>query len=148
MNIEADLSAVQSVKHGAMASIICHAAHTARPLGVLQLDRGPIQDPFDESDFYMADAIAATVAVGIESALLVRQERDQFIQTVTVLARTVDVRNSYTGDHTRRVTDYSLLLADALRLSARTGITLRSAPRCTTLARSASTTPFYASRAS
>jgi hypothetical protein len=117
VNIEPELAGVASVQCGAMASIVCAMLRTPRrPLGVLQLDRGHFQDPFDESDFYLADAIAATVAVGIESAQLVQHERAQFLQTVTALARTVDVRDSYTGDHTRRVTDYSLLLADALRL--------------------------------
>ncbi len=36
---------------------------------------------------------------------------------MTALAHTVDIRDSYTGEHTLRVTDYSLLLADALRLA-------------------------------
>ena len=59
-----------------------------------------------------ADAIAASVAVGIETAQLVEAQREQFIQTVTTLARAVEVRYQYTGDHTRRVTDYSLMLAE------------------------------------
>jgi putative nucleotidyltransferase with HDIG domain len=35
------------------------------------------------------------------------------------LARAVDYRDAYTANHAKRVTDYALLLADALRLSAR-----------------------------
>ena len=67
---------------------------------------------------YDADAIAASVAVGIESAQLLEQQREQFIETVTTLARTVEMRDQYTGDHTKRVTDYSLLLANEMNLSA------------------------------
>jgi len=114
---DADLLAATSVRHGSMASIICALLRSPRKrLGVLQLDRGPFQDPFEEDSFYLADAIAASVSMGIESAQLVEQQRDQFVQTVTTLARAVELRDQYTGDHTHRVTDYSLLLAEELRL--------------------------------
>jgi HD-GYP domain-containing protein (c-di-GMP phosphodiesterase class II) len=39
-------------------------------------------------------------------------------QTVTSLFRAVEVRDQYTGGHTRRVTDYAVLLAEELKLSA------------------------------
>jgi HD-GYP domain-containing protein (c-di-GMP phosphodiesterase class II) len=118
VNGDADLVAATSVAHGAMASIICAVLRSPRKrLGVLHLDRGPLQEPFTQDEFYLADAIAATVSVGIESAQLVEQEREQFIQTVTALARTVELRDQYTANHTQRVTDYSLLIADALRVS-------------------------------
>jgi putative nucleotidyltransferase with HDIG domain len=114
-----DLQAARSVRHGGMASIICALLRSPRKrLGVMQLDRGPFQEPFDESSFYLADAIAASVSMGIESAQLVEQQRVQFVQTVTSLARAVEFRDQYTGDHTHRVTDYSLLLAEELHLPA------------------------------
>jgi HD-GYP domain-containing protein (c-di-GMP phosphodiesterase class II) len=113
------LSAARSVKLGAMASMICLLLRSPRQrLGVLQLDRDPLQEPFQQSDLHLADAIAASVAVGIESAQLVEQQREQFIQTVTSMARAVDIRDQYTGDHIRRVTDYALLLAEELKLPA------------------------------
>jgi HD-GYP domain-containing protein (c-di-GMP phosphodiesterase class II) len=116
---EAELLAAQSIQQGAMHSLICALLRSPRKrIGVLQLDRGPMQDAFGEDDFYLADAIAASVAVGIECAQLVEAQRDQFVQTVTSLARAVEVRDQYTGDHTRRVLEYSLLLADELNISA------------------------------
>src|SRR5262249_30894511 len=114
---EASLLSAGSVMRGAMSSIICALLRSPRkPLGVLHLDRGPLQEPFSQADFYLADAVAASVAVGIESAMLVEQQREEFVQTVTSLARAVEMRDQYTGDHTKRVTDYALLLADELRL--------------------------------
>jgi putative nucleotidyltransferase with HDIG domain len=116
---DADLLTAMSVAHGSMASIICAVLRSPRKrLGVLHLDRGPLQEPFTQEEFYLADAIAANVSVGIESAQLVEQERDQFIQTVTALARTVELRDEYTANHTLRVTDYALMIADALGVSA------------------------------
>ena len=119
VNAEADLLSARSIRIGTMSSVICALLRSPRKrLGVLHLDRGPLQPPFDEHDFSLADAIAANVAIGIESAQLVEEQRDQFVQMVTSLARAVEVRDYYTGNHTRRVTDYSLLLADELHVSS------------------------------
>jgi GAF domain-containing protein len=114
-----DLAGAQSVVAGGMSSILCALLRSPRRrLGVLHLDRGPFQEPFTEDDLYLADAVAARASVGIESAQLVRQQQDQFLQTLLALARTVDARDRYTGGHTRRVTDYALCLAEGLRLPA------------------------------
>jgi len=114
-----DLAHAQSVRAGAMTSIICAVLRSPRNrLGVLHLDRGPLQENFTENDLYLADALAANVAVGIESAQLVEQQRQQFIDTVHTLARAVEMRDPYTANHTGRVTEYSLLVADALQLPA------------------------------
>ncbi|MFO0864441.1 MAG: HD domain-containing protein [Gemmataceae bacterium] len=113
-----DACGVRSIHGNAMSSIICALLRTPRkPIGVLHLDRGPLQMPFNESDLFLADAIAASVAVGIECAYLVEQQRDQFVQSVTMLARAVEMRDQYTGDHTKRVTEYALLLADEVGVS-------------------------------
>jgi HD-GYP domain-containing protein (c-di-GMP phosphodiesterase class II) len=118
VNADEVLMLARSIRHGAMSSVICALLRTPRNrIGILHLDRGILEEPFTESDLYFADAIAASVAVGIETAQLVEQQREQFIQTVTTLARAVEVRDQYTADHTRRVTDFSLLLAEQLNLT-------------------------------
>ncbi len=118
VNADESLVLARSVRHGAMASIICALLRTPRNrIGILHLDRGFLDDAFSENDLYYADAIAASVAIGIETAQLVEQQREQFIQTVSTLARAVEMRDQYTGDHTRRVTDYSLALAEELKLT-------------------------------
>jgi HD-GYP domain-containing protein (c-di-GMP phosphodiesterase class II) len=55
--------------------------------------------------------------VGIESAKLMQQQRDLFLQAATALAQTVELRDSYTGGHTQRVAAYSMLLAEELRVT-------------------------------
>lgn len=113
-----DLERAQSVRHGGMASIICAVLRSPRQrLGVLHLDRGPFQVPFAQDDLDLADAIAANVAVGIESAQLVEKQREMFLQTVSALARAVEMRDEYTGNHTQRVAAYSQMLGEELRLS-------------------------------
>jgi len=99
-------------------SIICALLRSPRRrLGILQLDRGPSLPPFTRHDLHMVDALAASVAATIESVKnFLQKEHDLFLQTLTALAQTVDLRDDYTGSHTQRVTDYALLIADELHL--------------------------------
>jgi HD-GYP domain-containing protein (c-di-GMP phosphodiesterase class II) len=57
--------------------------------------------------------------MGIECAQLMKKQRDLYLNTITVLAQAVEMRDEYTGGHTARVTNYSLLLATQLGLSAK-----------------------------
>jgi putative nucleotidyltransferase with HDIG domain len=113
-----DLKHAHSVLRGSMASLICAVLRSPRRrLGVLHLDRGPMQEAFTSDDLFFADAVGARASVGIESALLVDEQRSQFLQTLNTLARAVEARDQYTGSHTQRVTEYALLLADQMGLS-------------------------------
>jgi HD-GYP domain-containing protein (c-di-GMP phosphodiesterase class II) len=102
-----------------MASIICALLRSPRRrLGILHLDRGPKQEPFSQEDFKLADAIAATVAVGIESAVAVDKQRTQFLQEVIELTQqTLALRDAATARHCQRVGRIALLLGEELHLS-------------------------------
>src|SRR4029077_17742205 len=52
----------------------------------------------------------------IESAQLLRKQRDLFLKTITILAQAVELRDDYTGGHTQRVTRYATMLAQKLEL--------------------------------
>jgi HD-GYP domain-containing protein (c-di-GMP phosphodiesterase class II) len=68
-------------------------------------------------ELHLADAIAANIAGGIESArFFLAKQRTWFIRTVVTLAQTMELRDPYTAGHGKRVTKYALLLADALKL--------------------------------
>jgi putative nucleotidyltransferase with HDIG domain len=113
-----ELAGVRSIAEGTMASVLCVLLRTPRKrLGVLHLDRGPVQRPFTKEDLHLADALAANVSAGIESAELLRKQRDLFLSTITVLAQAVELKDPYTGGHTARVTSYALLLGQELGLS-------------------------------
>lgn len=112
-----ELKIAQSIADGAMASVLCILLRTPRRrIGVLHLDRNFWQKPFSEDDLHLGDALAANVSMGIECAQLLRKQRDLFLNTITVLAQAVELRDEYTGGHTARVTNYSLLLAQQLNL--------------------------------
>ena len=108
----------QSITDGAMASVMCVLLRTPRKrLGVLHLDRCFWQKPFTEDDLHLADALAAHVSAAIESAQLLRRQKDQFLRTVSVLAQAVELRDDYTGNHTQRVTRYATMLGEKLELT-------------------------------
>ncbi len=107
----------QSISDGAMGSVLCVLLRTPRrKIGVLHLDRSVYQSAFTESDLMFADALAAHMSSAIECAHLLRQQRDLFLKTITTLADMVELRDRYTGGHTRRVTQYSTMLAEKLDL--------------------------------
>lgn len=112
-----ELAMARSIAEGTMASVLCVLLRTPRKrLGILHLDRGPWQKPFTPDDLRLADGLAANVSAGIECAQLIRKQRDLFLDTITVLAQSVELRDEYTGGHTFRVTTYSTLLAEHLGL--------------------------------
>lgn len=112
-----ELVMARSIAEGTMASVLCVLLRTPRKrLGILHLDRGPLQKPFSEDDLKLADALAAHVSAGIEATQLLQKQRELFLKTVTILAQAVELRDPYTGGHTVRVTTYSCLLARQLNL--------------------------------
>ncbi len=112
-----ELAMARSIAEGTMNSVLCVLLRTPRKsLGVLHLDRGPLQRPFTAEDLNLADAIAANVSAGIECAQLLRKQRDLFLNTITILAQAVELRDECTGNHTYRVQQYSIKLAEHLNL--------------------------------
>jgi HD-GYP domain-containing protein (c-di-GMP phosphodiesterase class II) len=112
-----ELAMAQSIAEGAMDSVLCALLRTPRKrLGILHLDRGPLQDRFTTNDLHLADALAASVSAGIESAQLLRKQRDLFLNSITILAQAVELRDRYTGGHIARVTTYAGLLAEQLEV--------------------------------
>ncbi len=115
---DAELLESASVANGAMSSIICALLRTPqRALGVLHLSRSFSQEPFTPEDLRLADAMAINLSEAVESGQRIQEKREElFLQTVVALAQAIEMRDEYTGGHTRRVADYSLLLAEKLRL--------------------------------
>jgi putative nucleotidyltransferase with HDIG domain len=125
---DSELAMAKSIAEGGMASVLCVLLRTAqKTLGVLHLDRSPWQRPFTMDDLYLADALAAHVSIGIDCVRSLGGKTpggrafllstDLFLDTITGLAQTVEMRDPYTGGHVQRVTTYSTLLAEHLQLA-------------------------------
>ena len=103
-----------------MASVLCVLLRTPRKrLGVLHLDRGPMEEPFTKDDLHLADALAAHVSAGIESAQLLRKQRELFYTRSPCWPRPSSCATSTPAATRTRVTEYSFLLGQQLELSAK-----------------------------
>lgn len=80
-----------------------------RGLGALQVINKKEGD-FDEEDLEVLQAFSNQVAIAVENSNLYERLRDTFIGTVEGLADIIEKRDPYTGGHTRRVREYSMLI--------------------------------------
>jgi len=80
---------------------------------------------FTEDDVELLFALAAQVAIAIDNARLFAELRRTFLETAEALAEAIDLRDPYTGGHTRRVVRYSLATARRLGVGGPDRETLR-----------------------
>lgn len=87
----------------------------SRFIGVLQvLNRA--SGGFDEDDVSLLCALANQVGIAIENARLYEELRSAFFSTVHSFADAIEMRDPFTGGHTRRVTTYCLAIGRMLDL--------------------------------
>ncbi len=93
------------------------------PLKVLDKTIGVINVSTTTPHTYTADelkllsSVASQAAAVIENARLFDQLQDTFFSTVHVLAETIEMRDHYTGGHTRRVQIYADAMCQEIGLS-------------------------------
>ncbi len=71
---------------------------------------------FDEKDKELFILLADQVGVALENARLFERLQQSFLETSEALAEAIELRDAYTGGHTRRVTRYSLATGGELGL--------------------------------
>ncbi len=71
---------------------------------------------YSAEDLKLFSTITYQAAVAIENASLYEQLQDAFYSTVYTLAETIEKRDPYTGNHTKRVMEYSLAIGTTLGL--------------------------------
>ncbi len=72
---------------------------------------------FDREDRELLVVLAGQVAVALENARLFEEVQRTFLETSEALAEAIELRDAYTGGHTRRVTEYSLATGRQLDLN-------------------------------
>lgn len=97
-------------------NIICVPVKTKeKVIGVLEAINKK-EGKFLVGDLEIFMALANQVAIAIENSNLYHELKDTFITTAEVLAETIDLRDPYTGGHTKRVKNYSLAIGRELGL--------------------------------
>ena len=97
-------------------SLICAPLKAQdRVVGIIKLgSREPVT--YCAEDLKLFTTIASLAAVAIENAGLYEQLKESFYTTVYTLAETIEKRDPYTGNHTKRVMEYSLAIGRTLGL--------------------------------
>lgn len=87
-------------------------------IGVAEVLNKIGDEPFDERDEKVFEAIAKQAAVAIDNARLYTDLSDLFKSSIRALVNAVEAKDEYTRGHTERVTEYSVQLAASMELSA------------------------------
>lgn len=86
-------------------------------LGVLQAVN-KLEGNFADGDLEVFVALADLVAAAIENARLYERLQETFYGTTVALAEALEMRDAYTGGHTRRVKEFSMAIGKCLGLAA------------------------------
>lgn len=106
--------------------IVAPVATKEKVWGVLQV-LNKQSGNFIDDDLELVQALADQVAIAIENASMYQEMRLTFLGVTTALAEALEQRDPYTGGHTRRVHEYSVLIASHLGLPQDEMDTLRLA---------------------
>ncbi len=69
-----------------------------------------------EAELRLLTAIAHQIGVAIENAYLYKKLEDSYLETIKALAFALDAKDPYTRDHSEKVRQWSLLIAEKLGL--------------------------------
>ncbi|KON47400.1 HD domain-containing phosphohydrolase [Mariprofundus ferrooxydans] len=91
-------------------------ANKGRVFGVVVLSefRSHERDPIDMRKIQLCRALVSQMGVAIEMAKLYERLVEQMMETVLAMAESVEKKSPWTAGHSRRVTGYAVLLAEAL----------------------------------
>ncbi len=88
-------------------------------IGVLQVLNRTGEIPFNDHDLETLKAVATQAVSAIENARLYANIQKVYLSTIEVLATAIDAKDPYTRGHSRRVTLYSVAIAEQLGLPAK-----------------------------
>ncbi|HNV68452.1 MAG TPA: HD domain-containing protein, partial [Candidatus Ozemobacteraceae bacterium] len=86
-------------------------------IGVIQVLNRTGDIPFNDHDVEILEAVANQAVSALDNARLYENIQRVYLSTVEVLATAIDAKDPYTHGHSRRVTDYSVAIAEEMGLS-------------------------------
>ncbi len=88
-------------------------------LGILVILHGKRAEEISREERNVIAAIGSQAAIAIENALLYEDIERSYFSTVKALAKAIEVKDPYTHGHSERVTEYALMIAEAMDLDDR-----------------------------
>ena len=78
-----------------------------------------VKGELESEEIEVVKAIAAQASIAIENAALYEDIEKSYFSTVKALAKAIEVKDPYTHGHSERVTEYALMIADAMSMEER-----------------------------
>jgi len=85
-------------------------------IGVLQVLNRTGDIPFNDHDVEILEALANQAVSAIDNARLYENIQKVYLSTIEVLATAIDAKDPYTQGHSRRVTQYSVAIAEEINM--------------------------------
>ncbi len=84
------------------------------PFGVINATHKIGDIPFRKDDLVILEAIAKKVSLNVENVVLYESVYENLLETLMALVRTLEAKDSYTQQHSNRVTFYAIETAEEL----------------------------------
>ena len=101
---------------GVKSSICVPLKAKEQILGVLNVSGKKSNSDFNADDLRLLLSLAYMAAAAIENATLYRNITDMFNDSIKALASAIDARDPYTEQHSQRVSEYSVIIAEEMEL--------------------------------
>lgn len=85
--------------------------------GILSISNKIDEKPFSEDEIYLAQTFGKKVALRIENNALYELFYNNLLNTLRSLIASIEARDSYTKQHSERVTNYALEIAEVMGLN-------------------------------
>jgi len=99
----------------------------SEPFGLLLVADKAGDTPFDHEDQFILSFLAEKTALSVENIALYDNLRQSFIASLLSLVSAIEAKDAYTQQHSTRVTDYAVRIAENMHRSEEELETLKSA---------------------
>lgn len=83
-------------------------------IGVISVAHARLEKSFTSVEQKLLSTLASQAAIALENARLYQETKKMFLSIIGALAATIDAKDPYTHGHSRRVTYYGMLIAEAI----------------------------------
>jgi len=84
-------------------------------------------EPFIQDDATLLEHVASQIAIAAENSRLAKDAERGYVETIAALAVAVEERDAYTSGHLERVAEFSVRIAEMMKVDPKTIQTLRDA---------------------
>ena len=113
--IENDLKDFEIKKKKPITAILCVPLKVKdEVIGVISVAHGRSGKIFTSVEQKLLSSLAGQAAVALENARLYQETKEMFLDIIEALAATIDAKDPYTHGHSRRVTQYGMVIAEAI----------------------------------